>query len=171
MASTLLSSPSLGTTAKASSVLNNNAKLYGANNALDHQNESSCWNSEGRADGNTEHSFVVYFNRHVQISCIGLQFQGGFVAEECTLYTTKSIGSAATDSLVDWVEIQDAYIEPENVNHLQMFHLKECRNQEDLSCVAIKLIFKSSTDFYGRVILYKIEVHGKEMRNLDHVGN
>ena len=64
---------------RASSVLNNNAKLYGANNALDNQNESTSWYSDGNSDGDAEHSYIVNFHRKVTISSIGLQFQGGFV--------------------------------------------------------------------------------------------
>jgi len=154
----LLSYPSTGTTAKASSVLNKDAKQYGANNALDNKNESTCWNSDGQADGSTEHSFIVNFHRRVNIACIALQFQGGFVAQECQLHTTK----VSSEGKVRWVEIGDAYVEPENVNDLQKFDLEECENGDDLNCDAIKMIFSESTDFYGRMILYKIEVHGKE---------
>ena len=63
---------------------------------------------------------------------------------------------------VAWTEIEDAYIEPENTNKLQDFDMEEVSNQDDLKCHAIKLVFHSSTDFYGRVVLYKIMVHGEE---------
>ena len=145
------------TTHRASSVLNKN-KIYGANNALDNQNESTCWNSDGQADGNTEHSFIVNFHRSVSVSSISLQFQGGFVAEECQLYTTKK-----SENKIEWKEIKDAYIELEDVNTIQSFDLEECEERDEgaLDCDAIKLVFKSSTDFYGRVILYKLEVYGE----------
>jgi len=145
---------------RASSVLNNNSKLYGANNALDNKNESTCWNSEGQGDGSIEHSFIVNFHRRVKISSIALQFQGGFAAEKCQFYTTK----IPSEGKVNWKEVEDAYIEPENVNDLQMFELEECESADDLTCDAIKLNFGDSTDFYGRVILYKIEVNGVEQQ-------
>lgn len=88
-----------------------------------------------------------------------MQFQGGFVAEDCQLYATK----VNSDGKVNWQEIEDADIEPENVNEMQIFDLEECEKKNDLECDAIKLVFSESTDFYGRVILYKIEVHGEEM--------
>jgi F5/8 type C domain. len=157
----LLSSPSLGTTAHASSTLNNNSRLYGASNALDNKNESSCWNSDGQAEGDTEHSFIVNFHRNVRISSLGLQFQGGFVAEECRLYATKT--KETLNSSEGWVEIKDAFIEPENTNTLQVFSLDDCKIVDDLNCVAIKLVFDANTDFYGRIILYKIEVYGEEV--------
>ncbi len=149
----------LATHCRASSVLNKN-KMYAANNALDITNESTCWNSDGQADGNAEHSFIVTFHRNVSVSSISLQFQGGFVAEECDFYisTTKTV-----DNKIEWKEIGDAYIEPEDVNTIQKFDLEECEECNDgvLDCDAIKLVFKASTDFYGRVILYKLEVHGE----------
>ena len=137
--------------------MNNNAKLYGANNALDNKNESTCWNSDGQADGDTEHSFIINFHRRVRISSISLQFQGGFVPEECRLFTTKVTDNSKTV----WKEIDDACIEPENENEMQMFDMGECERHNDLECDAIKLLFNSSTDFYGRVILYKVEVEGE----------
>jgi len=140
-------------------------------NALDTKNESSSWYSEGTADGNTEHSFLINFHRHVKISSISLLFQGGFVAEECQLHTTTTVSSTAvpdgTGTMIaermHWKEIKDAYIEPENVNTVQNFDLEECEERNDLECSAIKLVFNSSTDFYGRVILYKVEVYGDDI--------
>ena len=137
-------------------MLNKN-KLYSANNALDNKNESTCWNSDGQADGNTEHSFIVNFHRNVQISSISLQFQGGFVAEECDFYTTNT-----PEGKANWKKIQDAYIEPEDLNTIQKFDLDECEDISALVCNAVKLVFNSSSDFYGRVILYKVELYGDE---------
>ena len=98
------------------------------------------------------------FHRRVKISSIALQFQGGFVAEKSQFYTTK----ISSEGKVKWKEVEDAYIEPENVNDLQMFELEECESADDLKCDAIKFNFGESSDFYGRVILYKIEVYGVE---------
>jgi hypothetical protein len=142
--------------------LNGNAKLYGANNALDTENESNSWYSDGQADGNTEHSYIVDFHRDVKIKSISLLFQGGFVSEECQFYTGRRKIDNDLSTLIVWTEIEDAYIEPENTNKLQDFDMEEVSNQDDLNCLAIKLVFHSSTDFYGRVVLYKIMVHGEE---------
>mmetsp|Transcript_19009 Transcript_19009/g.27751 ORF Transcript_19009/g.27751 Transcript_19009/m.27751 type:complete len:168 (-) Transcript_19009:48-551(-) len=163
----LLSCPTRGTTAKASSVLNKNAKLYGAMNALDIKNESSCWNSEGTADGQIQHSYIINFHRRVKISSISLQFQGGFASEECQLFTTlvplpSSKSTTTNGHVLNWREIEDAYIEPENINTAQEFDMAEVERGDDLVCDAIKLMFQAHSDFYGRVILYKIKVHGEE---------
>lgn len=152
----ILSSPSTGTTAKASSVLKKNVKMYGPMNALDFENESSCWNSDGQADGATVHSFILNFHRQVQLSSISFQFQGGFVPEECRLMTSQENYATKT-----WNEIDDADIELENTNKLQVFDLDDVVSQDFLECDALKLEFLGSTDFYGRVILYKLIAEGK----------
>jgi len=126
-------------------------------NALDINNESSCWNSEGQADGETEHSFIINFHRSIFIEEIRIQFQGGFVPEECTLY----LSSSSMGTSPQWKEIEDAEIEPENINSIQKFPLDDIEEDERL-CNTIKLTTHSGTDFYGRVIIYKMEVWGKE---------
>mmetsp|Transcript_8545 Transcript_8545/g.10801 ORF Transcript_8545/g.10801 Transcript_8545/m.10801 type:complete len:156 (+) Transcript_8545:102-569(+) len=150
----LLTCPSTGTTAKASSVLNKNNKLYGPMNALD-TSKQSTWYSDGQSDGNVELSFVVNFHRPVIIEEIRLQFQGGFAAEECVLYASKSGDSA------DWIELDETEIEPENINSMQIFPLKD-DDEEKRKCDCIKMCLNSTTDFYGRVIIYKFEIWGKD---------
>ena len=147
---------------RASSILNKNVKLYGAMNALDVKDESSCYNSDGQSDGNTDTSFVVMFHRHVLLSEIRIQFQGGFVPEECHLFCAELVQDAE-HSEITWKVIEDAFIEPEDNNELQSFDLTEMENPEERKCDAIKLQLKSSSDFYGRVTIYKLEVWGEEM--------
>ena len=137
-------------------------------NALDIHNESSCYNSDGQADGNTDTSFTVLFHRHVSISEIKIQFQGGFVPEECELFTTSTASASASTKKAeqddsDWNLIEDAYIEPEDNNEKQSFDLTEMENSQDRKCDAIRLQLKSSSDFYGRVTIYKFEVWGDEI--------
>lgn len=130
-------------------------------NALDVNNASSCWNSDGQADGEIENYFVIHFHRNVCIKEIKIQFQGGFAAEECTLYvTSSSAGSNATKDY-EWIELEDADIEPENINLTQKFSLDDIDDQEKI-CNSLKLGLESFSDFYGRVIIYKLEVWGEE---------
>ena len=150
----LLSSPSLGTTARASSVLKKNTKLYGPMNALDATNETSCWNSDavpsGASNGDEPITFTIHFGpkRMVQIDEIRIQFQGGFVAEECTACISKGDDQ-------EWVELEEP-IEPEDVNDMQTFAIAD----EDRTCNMLRLSFEGSSDFYGRVTIYKLEVWG-----------
>src|SRR3569623_2126009 len=84
----------------ASSVLQKNSKLYGPMNALDLENSSSCWNSEGK-EGASQW-IQLDFGRQVQPLEIRVQFQAGFSAERCTVQAKD------TNPLVNssWVTIE-----------------------------------------------------------------
>lgn len=103
---------------------------------------------------------ILNFHRQVKISSISLQFQGGFVAEECRLYTNNCTLDEANYGLIIWNELLDADVELENTNRLQHFELDQVTNQDHMECESLKLEFIGSTDFYGRVILYKLIVNG-----------
>lgn len=153
----LLSDPALGTTARASSVLNKNSNLYGPMNALDITNETSCWNSDAVPSGSDEPiTFTINFgpNRIVQVEEIRIQFQGGFVVEECTAHICKG-GNCGGE---DWLELEEP-IEPEDVNDVQTFEITDA----DRTCNMLRLSFEGSSDFYGRVTIYKLEVWGSEV--------
>ena len=157
----LLSDPALGTTARASSVLNKNSKLYGPMNALDIANETSCWNSDAVPSGSDGPiTFTINFgkNRMVQVEEIRIQFQGGFVAEECMAYICKGGNSGGCGGGgEEWVELEEP-IEPEDVNDMQTFEITD----DDRTCNMLKLSFEGSSDFYGRVTIYKVEVWGSD---------
>ena len=81
------------------------------------------------------------FERPVPLSALSLQFQGGFCGKECEVEIEGNL------------KILEFY--PEDVNKLQTFHLRE-----KLEAVRkIRVIFNSSTDFYGRVTLYLLELY------------
>ena len=154
--STLLSHISTGTTAKASSVLQNNTKVYGPTKALDCENALTSWNSEGSPNGKKESFFIVDFsgggkqpNRRVQPVEIGVQFQAGFAAEEITVYV-QSGGKSA------WSKVEE--IEADDDHELQSFPLSVADET-----TALKVVFDETTDFYGRVIVYQLQVWGKEL--------
>jgi len=130
-------------------------------NALDNDNESSCWNSDGDADGDTAISFIVSFHRSVTVKELRIQFQGGFVAEECTLFVASSPGSEKGGVKAEWKELEDSFMEPEDSNEMQCFDLTE-ESENDRLCDSLKIEFGSSTDFYGRVTIYKLEVWGDQ---------
>ena len=129
-------------------------------NALDSNNESSCWNSDGDVDGNTAISFIVSFHRSVIVNEIRIQFQGGFVAEECALFLSHP-STPGKSSSIQWKELDETLMEPEDSNEMQYFDLTE-ESENDRQCDSLKIEFKSSTDFYGRVTIYKLEVWGDE---------
>mmetsp|Transcript_8470 Transcript_8470/g.20916 ORF Transcript_8470/g.20916 Transcript_8470/m.20916 type:complete len:169 (-) Transcript_8470:102-608(-) len=156
----LLSHPSTGTTAKASSVLQNNTKVYGPAKALDCDDVLTSWNSEGSPNGKKESFLIIDFcgggkhpNRRVKPSEMGLQFQAGFSAEEVTVYA-KSQEEGGSGS--QWLKVEE--IEAEDDHELQSFPLS-LENPTS----ALKVVFDETTDFYGRVIIYQIQVWGEEL--------
>ncbi|KAF4041615.1 putative F5/8 type C domain-containing protein [Phytophthora infestans] len=132
------------TTCRASSTLDRNKKLYGAHNLLS-TDLSTCWNS---AQGSPQ-QVQLLFNRVVDISTLRIMFQGGFVGQDVQVHVKKAGGS------VQWEEV-DADVDPEDSNDLQEF---SCKLQQ---VEAIALNFQRSTDFYGRVVIYRLEVRGTE---------
>ena len=146
---------------RASSVLKNNTKVYGPAKALDCDSTLTSWNSEGNPKGKTESFFVVDFcgggknqNRTVKPAELGVQFQAGFAAEEVTVYVKKQGESCGEESR--WLKVEE--IEAEDDHEIQSFPL----SVEDAT-TALKIVFNETTDFYGRVIIYQLQVWGKEV--------
>ena len=73
------------------------------------------------------------------MSSFSLQFQGGFCGKECEVE-------------VNGKKVLDFY--PEDANKLQSFNLKE----KICNVSKARIVFNSSTDFYGRITLYQLEM-------------
>jgi hypothetical protein len=116
-------------------------------------NTSASWNSEG----NTEepHWFRLDFARAVRPTRVALQFQAGFTAQQVTRIEYQSVGSG------DW-EVWDEDLECEDTHELQLLDLSPAREAPTL-CTALRFVLEDCTDFYGRVILYQLQVWGHEM--------
>lgn len=69
-------------------------------------------------------------------------FQGGFVGTECELQIPGENGG--------WIEVKKIY--PEDVNREQRFEL------ELQEITALKMVFLQSSDFFGRIIVYKLDL-------------
>ncbi|KAG2814196.1 hypothetical protein PC129_g10572 [Phytophthora cactorum] len=132
------------TTCRASSTLDRNKQLYGAANMMS-ADLSSCWNS---AQGSPQH-VQVFFHRVVDISTLCIMFQGGFVGQDVQVHVKKAGGG------VQWEEVA-VDVDPEDSNDLQEF---PCKLQH---VEAIALTFQRSTDFFGRVVIYRLQVRGTE---------
>jgi len=147
----LISCPSKGTIARASSVLQRNSKLYGPMNALK-DDEHTCWNSDGMKSG--EDAIKVYyklnFGRTVQVKRIDIQFQAGFVGEmvDVSIITNEN-GQDDEKVVLDEEELEDTH----DVQSLEV----------DATGNGIKLTFDEFSDFYGRVTIYRIRVWGSEV--------
>lgn len=118
-------------------------------NALNLENTSICWNSEGDERGDSDQWIAIDFGRLVQPIRLEIQFQAGFAAE------TAVVDFKMED---DWKEMDD--IEPEDAHELQSFNLSP-GNKSPTS--ALRLRFSDFTDFYNRVTIYQLAVWGQEV--------
>lgn len=75
------------------------------------------------------------------VSSFNIQFQGGFVGQDCKIELKSD----------DQVLIEPFY--PEDVNSVQKFLLSK-----PTICNKIKFLFNNSTDFFGRIVVYSIDI-------------
>lgn len=115
-------------------------------------NDETCWNSD---QGSPQH-IVLEFEKQVVVQEIQLVFQGGFAGKKCSLRCPK--GDILTaDSKESWESVLD--FEPEDSGMLQTFRI-DLKSQRYAR--QVMLLFESSTDFYGRLIVYKLDLLGLE---------
>eukprot|EP01122_Echinamoeba_exundans_P008263 TRINITY_DN2710_c0_g1_i4.p1 TRINITY_DN2710_c0_g1~~TRINITY_DN2710_c0_g1_i4.p1 ORF type:complete len:158 (-),score=12.30 TRINITY_DN2710_c0_g1_i4:110-562(-) len=132
---------------RVSSVLNRNAKQFGKQHMFDNSSEM-CWNSD---QGKTQ--FVVLdFPSPVHVETIQIMFQGGFAGKGCEVH---GIDANATEKTP--VKLANFY--PVDVNSLQSFDLPADGSSRAVQ--QIQIIFPESTDFYGRIVIYKLDVLGR----------
>ncbi|XP_064609183.1 nuclear receptor 2C2-associated protein-like [Liolophura sinensis] len=122
-----------------SSVLNRDTKQFGKKYLFDAE-EDTCWNS----DQGSPQWIHVQFPEAVTLQEMHIRFQGGFAGKEC------------------WIEVEGAENKvdpikfyPEDSNSLQRFPFPE-----NLCCTSVKIVFNTSTDFYGRVTVYQLNLLG-----------
>jgi len=113
---------------KVSSVLNKNNKEFGKKFLLDGDCET-CWQSDKSNDKTQVIS--LKFEEKKQISKIRFQFQGGFAATKVQFN-------------------QDLTIHPKDSNQVQSFQIDYLVESD------LKLVLTSS-DFYGRIIVYLLD--------------
>jgi hypothetical protein len=176
------------TTAKASSTWQHNIRKFGPQNALDTTSDdawkSGPTSSNNELGGNSSSSSInaaqyyeIYFHRLVQIHEIRVQFQGGFVGLDCGVYKHQDNTNSDNDSNdednsnLKWEEMEELYMDPIDTTDVQSFYSDiEVDNVSTASSsptnqavTAIRIEFGKSTDFYGRIVLYSIEVWGMEI--------
>ncbi|XP_057896824.1 nuclear receptor 2C2-associated protein [Melospiza georgiana] len=130
------------TATRVSSVLNRDVKHFGKQHLFD-GSEETCWNS----DQGTSQWVTLHFPRPVKLSQLHIQFQGGFSSRLCTLE-----GCRTGEELV---KISELY--PQDSHAMQSFQVQETVLDE------LKITFGSSTDFFGRVVVYHLQVLGERL--------
>lgn len=108
------------------------------------------------------------FTSPVDVSSLLLTFQGGFVGKSLLLSATTVSSPKKFVSITNW--------EPKDVNLEQRFDVptsssaegeqggegkEKAVTQVGKEVTNLKITFPSSTDFYGRITLYKLDVLGK----------
>ncbi|XP_060736121.1 nuclear receptor 2C2-associated protein [Tachysurus vachellii] len=129
------------TQSRVSSVLNRDVKQFGKKFMFD-GSEETCWNSD---QGECQW-VLLEFPVSVRMSELKLQFQGGFSGKSCKLE-----GCIKNENLE---HIMDFY--PEDNNSLQIFPIQNAPLVQKL-----KIVFENSTDFFGRIIVYSLDVLGE----------
>jgi hypothetical protein len=90
----------------------------------------------------------VTFSRDSLPSSLSVTFQGGFVGTQCAVQVRSTEGK--------WETKQSVY--PEDVNRRQVFDL----NLGDTPIRDMKLVFEQSSDFFGRITVYDLDILAKE---------
>lgn len=79
------------------------------------------------------------------IAAFGIQFQGGFVGKDCNVILEDTTGKT----------LQNEPFYPDDINAKQIFNLTKPVS----NAVKIRVNFKGSTDFFGRIIVYNFEIY------------
>jgi hypothetical protein len=115
-------------------------------NVLDYTDDTNSWNSEGNHP--QDNHLTIDFKRAVLPRRICIQFQAGFAAEICTVHDNRGHTVAA--------------IEPEDIHEVQSFPIMATSDDHAVVVHSLKLVFTDCTDFYDRLIVYRLEVWGLE---------
>ena len=90
------------------------------------------------------------FEAPVVVETVKIMFQGGFVGLACEFYG----GAGKTES----EKLGDFY--PEDINSEQVFQVGQKKPVE-----RFQIVFNKSTDFFGRVTIYKVDVLGAKAQD------
>ena len=166
----------------ASSIHDDDEDNYGPQLTLDINNEESCWTSSNGRPQSLTYEFYNVINKElyqsINLKRIGIVFQGGFVGQDIDIYTQSSSVSSQTESLLlssftssttssstssveskqitiptEWKIL--THIEPDDINEEQFFDI----DAQDIT--GIRIVFNNSTDFYGRITIYRINFFGE----------
>jgi hypothetical protein len=142
---------------RASSTLQRNARLYGPALMFDGGAES-CWNSDS---GSPQWLEVTLAAPAAALTALELTFQGGFVGQDCDVFVAGD-GEGGGQA---WVHA--LHFEPDDVNAPQRFAVPPPSRPSGgkdapppAGVARVRLVFGRSTDFYGRVTVYRLALYG-----------
>jgi len=105
--------------------------------------EDTCWNS----DQGSPQWISFTFDEPIIINELQIKFQGGFVGQDCYVELDKEVESGH----------KNVPFYPEDINSLQKFDIS---NSYPVS--HLKIVFGKSTDFFGRVTIYTLDLLGNK---------
>lgn len=141
---------------KVSSVLQGNTADYGKSHLIS-SDSSTCWQSESSSNSSGEtkpQTIGIEFTHPMHIQHIVLQFQGGFTPRLMHVTVAKQSPTEAG-------AVKPAYepllsVEPLDSNEVQRWHCEaEC-------VIGLRFKLENSSDFFGRIICYSLDVQGVE---------
>ncbi|NWS02726.1 NR2CA protein, partial [Motacilla alba] len=139
------------TATRVSSVLNRDVKHFGKQHLFD-GSEETCWNS----DQGASQWVTLDFPRPVKVSQLHIQFQGGFSSRLCTLE-----GCRTGEELV---KISELYPQDSHAMQISFPRMEGRQFQVEQTVLdRLKITFGSSTDFFGRVVVYHLGVLGERL--------
>lgn len=133
---------------KVSSVLNRSSE-FSSKHMFDGRLDT-CWNS----DQGSPQFILMDFGKDVTVTDLHIMFQGGFSGADAVVQVGTSLD--ALETLASCLEIADS-------NDLQTFPLQMANGSSGTFLLQgryVQITFPSSTDFYGRVTIYQLEVDG-----------
>jgi hypothetical protein len=153
---------------RASSTWKHDTRRFGPQNALDSQSDDA-WKSAPSEESDPLAYYEVYFHRSVLVREMRVQFQGGFVGMDCMVYKKIQQQPPKIDEKHDetnnndeeeWEELDELFLDPKDSTDIQTF----CSDELTVDpCTALRIEFGKSTDFYGRIVIYSLEVWGLEI--------
>ncbi|NXO08648.1 NR2CA protein, partial [Oriolus oriolus] len=138
---------------RVSSVLNRDTKQFGKQHLFD-GSEETCWNS----DQGTSQWVTLDFPQPVKVSQLHIQFQGGFSSRLCTLE-----GCRTGEELVKISELYPQDSHAMQISFPRVTMMMEGFQVEETVLDKLRITFGSSTDFFGRVVVYHLGVLGERL--------
>ncbi|KAI0652522.1 galactose-binding like protein [Trametes meyenii] len=116
----------------------------------------TCWTSQQ----GTPQYIQLSFASPVQLKRVELTFQGGFVGTRCSVEVLPWTDGGEKSA---WHVFTQIY--PEDVNRKQSFDLNTNSGTEftEHRIDSMKLVFEESSDFFGRITVYDLQVLGVTM--------
>lgn len=88
---------------------------------------------------------LITFDEAIKVNSFSFQFQGGFAGKKCSVSLEDQGGRV----------VHEEQFYPDDINAKQSFDLSATVD----SVKKVKFSFEGSTDFFGRIIVYNLELH------------